>query len=251
MSSSRLFDKRSNSNPDGMVSSVNRRSLREYVPKMLAGGSDPTNSPYNLYSGHKGSLPNGMNQRASDNRNLPRTDMNNVNVNYSADPYPRFKQSYRSRSFEPDLRPDPVTRPDVNFSTVDNRRGKRYNKHSGKNNDSSRKRDKNAKSKSQRVNGSGAHIDKIHRSYSAGRVNHRQNAPTYPSDYPDGRILSSNLQTGTYMMSPTDSSRNNIMNNGQRRSQSPSLENGRNVCYAVKYRPVNANGNIYMYQTKL
>lgn len=244
VSSSRLFDKQANTNP------ANRTSLREYVPKVLRGSGDISNSQYKIYTGHNGSLPNGINHRASDKRNLPRTDIEGSNVNYSSDPFPRFRQSYRSRSFEPDLRPEPINRPEVNFSTVDNRRGKRYSKHGARNNDSSRKRDKHYKSKSQRENGSGAHIDKIHRSNSTGRTNHQQDGSAYPGYHPDGRIISSNLHSGTYAFLKNEPPKSRDGGtNGQRRPRSPSIEDKRNNCYEVQYRPV--NGKVYMYQTKL
>lgn len=128
---------------------------------------------------------------------------------------------------------------------MDNRRGKRYNKH--RNNESSRKRDKHSKSKSQRENGSGAHIDKIHRSYSTGRTDHYQGDPTYPGGHPDGKIISSNLHSGTYAFMQAEPRIER--NNGQRRPRSPSIEARRNNGYAMKYQPV--NGGVFMYQTKL
>lgn len=243
VSSSRLYDKQFNPNPD-VVNRVNRRSLRDYVPKVLGGSSDNFNSPYGKHSKQNGSLPNGINQRSSDKRSLPRTDIESSDLNYSADPYPRFKPSYRSRSFEPDLRPEPINRPEVNFSTIDNRRGKRYSKHSTRNIE--RKREKQMKSKSQREYGNGAHVDRIHRSNSTGRA---LPSSTYPEEYPSNRILSSNLYPGTYVMprDPRDNARG-VFNN-RRRERSPSQEDKRNNVCAVKYRPI--NNSLLMYQTKL
>lgn len=231
-----------NSNSNGKI---NRGSLRDYVPKVLGGNGDsvPPNSPYGKYYGQNSSLPNGINHRANDKRELPRTAIDSAEVNYSSDPFPRFRQSYRSKSFDPDLRPEPINRPEIDFSTVDNRRSKRYSKHSTRNLE--RRRDKNSKNKSQRMNGNSVQTDRIHRSYSAGRANRWEETPYQD----DNRILSSNLDAGTYVVvqkDPVDGKCTIISD--RRRDRSPSIEGRPNVCYSVKYKPVNG---VYMYQTKL
>ncbi|WAR18209.1 hypothetical protein MAR_000183 [Mya arenaria] len=258
LSTSRIFDKRLSGNPNDLKSS--RASLREYVPKILKPDSSdneisnyiPKSAKVNIQNGV---IPNSKQPRSSSQRSLPRTPMEDHPVNFNADPRSTFRQTYRSKSFDPDFNLQ-TERPDINYYTLNNRRSTTKHINRDINHDSPGGKDKNLKTRSQRDKEHSGYVQQIPRSYSVARSSQLPSSPVSatPQAYTDREIVSSNLHREPFVVL-TRAPNGNIARaytspRKPPRDRSPSVEDRRTNQFAMSYRPAHRD-DVFMFQTKL
>ena len=257
LSSSRLYDKRPNENHNVFNISGSRRSLREYVPKIFHSESDGAvmnNLPYQKHDVQQ--PPNGflprIRTRSTSRGSLPRTPIEDRMVSYDADPFPTFKDAYRSTSFDPGFLSD-TDRPETNFYSMENRKSKkRYKQNMGQHNGSVPNREKHLMTRSQRDRQRGDDsFQQMQRSHSVERSN-RQLGPSGHRAYTDHEIISSNLHSEPFVVM-TRGHNGNI----QRAYTSPKqhIRNAdksdrRTDRRGLSVRP-SGRDEIYMFQTRL
>lgn len=247
MSASRLNEKHSiDRNGRGSLN-----SLHNYVPKVcnIGGGVLEPNGQYKFpREDHNVDMPNR--ETAPGRRGLPRTQIEkkiDKKSKYEPDS-PRFKYTYRSRSFDPDYYFDRAPRNEPQYYTVDNRHSKNRNSKGSsdrKGGHVSRK-DKNNKSKASRARDTD--YDRIDM-YSRSQHHHNN---FMRND--ENAIISSNLNPSVAFIykGPIQSTGGSGSGSKSYRERNHHGNDNTNVQYRHhSYKPRSNGVNVHVYQTKL
>lgn len=273
VSTSRLSDRQVAENSGHGRSRSFNASLHDYVPKVFNSSNEGAFSKHSPYYQQNGHIPNGIVKNSHNLRTLPRTPIENAEKRNETDSGQRFKKSYRSRSFDPDLSGGSGHWEQSQFMSMDSDRSRsRYVENNRDKKTNLSRKDKMGNGTDRRQQDIAIPCSRIYQTNSNNRSNQFQYEPSKNSNHTDRntktKIISSNLQPVSHVHIGSEKLnghyRGHSRSNGDRgthlddnyrgqsmshRGTSSGVNERRHSNRHASYKP--NNNEMFMFQTKL